>query len=175
MNLVHMRYNIFGTCLMGVLNNSLIRRKKMTSNTNVSTTLSPRSNLDRLFDPLFIGFDRFFDNYSSVSTNSYPPYNVVKVDDNNYLIEVAVAGFGKNDIEITEQDGVLKIDGAHVEDHPDAKYLHRGVAARKFTRMFNLHDDVKVKGADIHKGLLQIKLERVVPEEKKPKRIAIGS
>ena len=147
--------------------------------TTVATTgngnYTVKASLDRLFDPLFIGFDRFFDNYSSVSTNSYPPYNVIKVDDNNYLIEVAVAGFGKNDIEITEQDGVLKIEGSHVEDHPEAKYLHRGVAARKFTRMFNLHDDVKVKGADIHKGLLQIKLERIVPEEKKPKRIAIGS
>lgn len=138
-------------------------------------TVTVKSSLDRLFDPLFIGFDRFFDNYSSVSTNSYPPYNVIKIDDSNYLIEIAVAGFGKNDIEITEQDGVLKIDGSHVEDHPNAKYLHRGVAARKFTRMFNLHDDVKVKNADIHKGLLQISLERIVPEEKKPKRIAIGS
>ena len=146
-----------------------------TANSLTTTTVSTRSNLDKLFDPLFIGFDRFFDNYSSVNTNSYPPYNVIKVDDNNYLIEVAVAGFGKNDIEITEQDGVLKIEGSHVEDHPQAKYLHRGVAARKFTRMFNLHDDVKVKGADIHKGMLQIKLERIVPEEKKPKRIAIGS
>lgn len=144
-------------------------------NSLMTTTVNTRSSLDKLFDPLFIGFDRFFDNYSSVSTNSYPPYNVIKVDDSNYLIEVAVAGFGKNDIEITEQDGVLKIEGSHVEDHPEAKYLHRGVAARKFTRMFNLHDDVKVKGADIHKGLLQIKLERIVPEEKKPKRIAIGS
>lgn len=147
--------------------------------TTVATTgngnYTVKTSLDRLFDPLFIGFDRFFDNYSSVSTNSYPPYNVIKVDENNYLIEVAVAGFGKNDIEITEQDGVLKVEGSHVEDHPEAKYLHRGVAARKFTRMFNLHDDVKVKGADIHKGLLQIKLERIVPEEKKPKRIAIGS
>jgi molecular chaperone IbpA len=140
-----------------------------------TTTLAAKSSLDKLFDPLFIGFDKFFDNYSSVTTNSYPPYNVIKVDETNYLIEVAVAGFSKHDIEITEQGGVLKIEGSHVEDHPDAKYLHRGVAARKFMRMFNLHDDIKVKGADIHKGLLQIKLEKIVPEEKKPKRIAIGS
>ena len=138
-----------------------------------SVTIS--STLDKLLDPLFIGFDHFFDNYSSISTNSYPPYNVVKIDESNYLVEIAVAGFGKNDIEITEQDGVLKIEGSHTEDHPDAKYLHRGIAARKFTRMFNLHDDIKVKGADIHKGLLQIRLEKIVPEEKKPKRIAIGS
>lgn len=140
-----------------------------------STTLAPRNSLDKLFDPLFIGFDKFFDNYSSVNTNSYPPHNLIKIDDTNYLIEIAVAGFGKNEIEITEQDGVLKIEGSHVEEHPDAKYLHRGVASRKFTRMFNLHDGIKVKGADIHKGLLQIRLEKIVPEEKKPKRIAIGS
>lgn len=139
-----------------------------TTNTTMNTTL------DRLFDPLFIGFDRFFENYSSVST-SYPPYNVIKIDEENFLIEVAVAGFGKNDIEITEHDGVLKIEGEHTEDHPNATYLHRGVAARKFTRMFNLHDDVKVKDANIHKGLLQITLERIVPEEKKAKRIAINS
>lgn len=148
---------------------------KTSTVTYSGNNISVNSAMEKLFDPLFIGFDRFFDNYSSVSTNSYPPYNVVKVNDSNYLIEVAVAGFGKNDIDITEQDGVLKIEGSHVEDHPDAKYLHRGVAARKFVRMFNLHDDVKVKNADIHKGLLQITLERIVPEEKKLKRIAIGS
>lgn len=146
----------------------------MTKQVN-SYVAAPSSTLDKLFDPLFIGFDRFFDNYSTVSSASYPPYNVLKIDDANYLIEVAVAGFSKHDIEITEQDGVLKIEGAHVEDHPEAKYLHRGVAARKFVRMFNLHDDVKVKGAEIHKGLLQVRLEKIVPEEKKPKRIAIES
>lgn len=161
---------------MGVLTNSLKGEKMKASTVTYSgNNISVNTAMEKLFDPLFIGFDRFFDNYSSVSTNSYPPYNVIKVNDSNYLIEIAVAGFGKNDITITEQDGVLKIEGSHVEDHPDAKYLHRGVAARKFVRMFNLHDDVKVKNADIHKGLLQIILERIVPEEKKPKRITIGS
>jgi molecular chaperone IbpA len=140
-----------------------------------ANTLNVKSNLDRLIDPLFIGFDRFFENYSSINTNSYPPYNVIKIDDTNYLIEIAVAGFGKNDIEITEQEGVLKIVGSHVDEHQMSKYLHRGIATRRFTRMFNLHDDVKVKSADIHKGMLQISLERIIPEEKKPKRIAIGS
>ncbi len=139
----------------------------------VSTTVTV-NNLDKLFDPLFIGFDKFFENYSNV-TPSYPPYNVIQHDEKSYLIEVAVAGFNKNDIEITEQDGVLKIEGQHSEDHPDSKYLHRGVAARKFVRMFNLHDDIKVVHAEIHKGLLQIKLERVIPKEKMPKRIAISS
>ena len=139
----------------------------------LSTTVAV-NNLDRLLDPLFIGFDKFFENYSNV-TPSYPPYNVIQHDEKSYLIEVAVAGFNKNNIEITEQDGVLKIEGQHSEDHPDSKYLHRGVAARKFVRMFNLHDDIKVVDAEIHKGLLQIKLERVIPKEKMPKRIAISS
>jgi len=147
---------------------------KTSAITYSGNSVSVNSTMEKLFDPLFIGFDKFFDNYSSISTNSYPPYNVIKVNDSNYLIEIAVAGFGKNDIDITEQGGVLRIEGSHNEDHPDAKYLHRGVAARKFVRMFNLHDDVKVRNADIHKGLLQITLERIVPEEKKPKRIAIG-
>jgi molecular chaperone IbpA len=142
--------------------------------TTTGSTVTVKGNLDRLFDPLFIGFDRFFDNYSSTST-SYPPYNVVKLDEDKFLIEIAVAGFGKNDIDITEQEGVLKVVGEHKEDRPEATYLHRGVAARKFVRMFNLHDDVEVEKADIHKGLLQIFLKRHVPEEKQPKRIAIGS
>lgn len=131
--------------------------------------------MDRLFDPLFIGFDRFFDNYSSITANSYPPYNVIKVDDETFMVEVAVAGFSKGDLEITEHDGVLKITGETKDDHESHKYLHKGIAARKFVRMFNLHDDVKVQTADIHKGLLQITLKRHIPEEKKPKRIAIGS
>jgi len=141
---------------------------------SASTTVTMKDSIDKLFDPLFIGFDRFFENYSSTST-SYPPYNVVRLDTDKFIIEIAVAGFGKNDIDITEQDGVLRIVGEHKEDHPDAKYLHRGVAARKFVRMFNLHDDVEVQGADIHKGLLQISLKRHIPEEKQPKKISIGS
>lgn len=148
-------------------------------NTEVTTTskngnYTVKSSLDRLFDPMFIGFDRFFDNYSSVNTVSYPPYNVIKVDEETFMVEIAVAGFGKDDLEITEDGGVLKITGNSWDAHESHKYLHKGIATRKFVRMFNLHDDVQVKSADIHKGLLQIVLKRHIPEHKKPKRIAIG-
>ena len=147
----------------------------MTTYSSGTTTVTYKSpTFKDLFDPLFIGFDRFFENYSSAN-NSYPPYNVVKTSDTEYIVEIAVAGFGKEDIEITEQDGVLKIEGAHSDEHPEGQYLHRGVAARKFVRMFNLHDDIKVVEADIRNGLLQIRLEKIIPEEKKPKHIAIGS
>lgn len=141
-------------------------------NGNFTTTVN--DGLSRMFDPLFIGFDRFFDSYSSINTNSYPPYNVIKVDEETFMVEIAVAGFGKDDLEITEDGGVLKIIGNSPDHHESHKYLHKGIAARKFVRMFNLHDDVEVKSADIHKGLLQIILKRNIPEHKKPKRISIG-
>ena len=139
-----------------------------------TVTTNINDGLNRMFDPLFIGFDRFFDNYSSINTNSYPPYNVIKTDEETFMVEIAVAGFGKDDLEITEDGGVLKISGECFDTHESHKYLHKGIATRKFVRMFNLHDDVQVKSADIHKGLLQIVLKRNIPEHKKPKRIAIG-
>lgn len=139
-----------------------------------ASNVSINEGLNRMFDPLFIGFDRFFDNYSSINTNSYPPYNVIKVDEETFMVEIAVAGFGKDDLEITEDSGVLKITGNSWDSHESHKYLHKGIATRKFVRMFNLHDDVEVKSADIHKGLLQIVLKRNIPEHKKPKRINIG-
>jgi HSP20 family molecular chaperone IbpA len=94
---------------------------KTSAITYSGNSVSVNSTMEKLFDPLFIGFDRFFDNYSSISTNSYPPYNVIKVNDCNYLIEIAVAGFGKNDIDITEQGGVLRIEGSILEvtERPD--------------------------------------------------------
>ena len=127
-----------------------------------------------LFDPMFIGFDKFFETVNKTQ-NSYPPYNVVKESDSTYLIEIAVAGFNKDDLDITEQDGVLTIIGDYKDDVEARKYLHKGIATRKFTRTFSLHDDIKVKNAYVTDGLLQIVLEKHVPESKKPKRIAIGS
>lgn len=126
-----------------------------------------------LFDPLFIGFDRYVNNIAN-EHNTYPPYNVIKDGEDNYTVEIAVSGFGKADLEITENNGVLSVVGEHKEKD-ERHFLHKGVATRKFTRVFNLAEHVRVVDADIHKGLLQIRLERIIPEEKKPKKIAIGS
>lgn len=130
-------------------------------------------NKSLMFDPLFLGFDTYLKNISHTE-HSYPPYNVVEVDENEYLLEIAIAGFNKHDLEITLTNNVLQITGEQKEE-TNRKYVHKGIATRMFTRTFNLTDDIEVKDADIHKGLLQIKLVRNTPEHKKPKRIEINS
>ena len=133
--------------------------------------------------PLFrstVGFDRLarlMDSASQVeSAPTYPPYNIEKVAD-DYRITMAVAGFSENDLEITVQENSLLISG-RIEDREETaekSYLHRGIAARAFERRFDLADDIKVVGADVKNGLLNVDLVRVVPEEKKPRRIEIGA
>ena len=105
---------------------------------------------------------------------SYPPYNIRKVEDNRYVIEIAVAGFGTQDIEITTQDSVLAVKGQLNTDN-EADYIFKGIADRAFTRTFTLADTVEVKNADLINGMLKIWLERFIPEEKKPKKIDISS
>ena len=103
---------------------------------------------------------------------TYPPYNIKKVEDNKYVIEMAVAGFGKQDIELELQDGTLTIKGNISAD--DSEYIYKGIAERAFTRQFTLADTVEIKNADLINGMLKIWLERFIPEEKKPKKINIG-
>jgi molecular chaperone IbpA len=103
---------------------------------------------------------------------TYPPYNIKKVDENKYVIEMAVAGFGKQDLELELQDGTLTIKGNVSSE--DADYIYKGIAERAFTRQFTLADTVEVKNADLINGMLKIWLERFIPEEKKPKKISIG-
>jgi len=104
---------------------------------------------------------------------TYPPYNIKKVDENKYVIELAVAGFGKQDLELELQDGTLTIKGNVSSE--DADYIYKGIAERAFTRQFTLADTVEVKNADLINGMLKIWLERFIPEEKKPKKINIGT
>jgi molecular chaperone IbpA len=104
---------------------------------------------------------------------TYPPYNIKKVDENKYVIELAVAGFGKQDLELELQDGTLTIKGNVSSE--DADYIYKGIAERAFTRQFTLADTVEVKNADLINGMLKIWLERFIPEEKKPKKINIGA
>jgi molecular chaperone IbpA len=122
-----------------------------------------------------IGFDDVLNklNESFGKIPTYPPYNIKKVTDNKYVIEVAVAGFGKQDIEITLDDGVLTIKGQIENEPDDSNYIFKGIADRSFTRKFTLADTVVVKNADMINGMLKIWLEKFVPENKKPKKIDI--
>ena len=128
-------------------------------------------------DPLLVGFDRIFDRMHTLNTakqSNYPPYNIVKTDENSYQVEIAVAGFTQDEISITVEDGVMTVTGEKsISDN--AEYLHKGIATRDFTRTFTLADTVEVRGADMNSGILSISLENVIPEEKKPRKIAIGN
>ena len=137
-------------------------------------------NAAALNDPLFIGFDRMLDRMNAVNnttqrnTSNYPPYNIVKVDEDNFNIELALAGFTDKDIDITLKDGVLYVEG-NQGDNDEKQYLHRGLSARSFRRSFTIADTIVVNGADFVNGILTISLENVIPEEKKPRKIAINN
>jgi len=128
----------------------------------------------------FIGVDRLMDRMmSNLNSNEagYPPYNVVKLDDDNFVVELAVAGFSKNSINITVHDGVLNIEGSQEADDASDKetnYLYKGISSRKFRRTFDLSDYVEVKDATVKNGVLKVKLERHVPEELKPREIPVN-
>jgi molecular chaperone IbpA len=141
----------------------------------VSTTLTTHP-FDRV-KTYSIGFDRMFDTLfdENVSTTNYPPYNIVKVSDSEYAIQIAVAGFDKKDIEIETKENTLTVKSVEKKEElvDDVKYLHKGISNRAFTRSFTIADDVVVKGATFENGLLNVELERIIPEEKKPRLIKI--
>jgi molecular chaperone IbpA len=127
-----------------------------------------------------VGFDRLFDmleNSSAGGTQeNYPPFDLIKLGDNDYRIELAVAGFKADEIDITAQQNVLIVAGRKNEDN-EAKgsdYIYRGIATRSFERRFALADHIQVRGADLKDGLLAIELKREIPEAMKPKKISIG-
>jgi len=122
-----------------------------------------------------IGFDRMFDNLMNVPTTStYPPYNIVKHDDDKFTIEIALAGFSKDEIEIEFKENILKIESKSRPEGDDEKeYLYKGISNKRFIKSFTLSDDVVVNGADMKDGILKIDMERIIPEEKKPRLIEI--
>ena len=129
-----------------------------------------------------IGFDNMFDELMRVSaqqsSTNYPPYDIVQVNDDEYMISVAVAGFGYDDLSVTKDKKVLVIEGKHsretVENEDStAKYLHKGISERSFRREFQLADHVEITGAHLELGILSVPLKREIPEEAKPKTIAI--
>ena len=129
-----------------------------------------------------IGFDNMFDELMRVSaqqsTTNYPPYNIVQVNEDEYMISVAVAGFGPDNLSVTKDKKFLIIEGKHsaeTVESPDASYtfLHKGISERSFRREFQLADHVEINNAHLELGILSIHLRREVPEEAKPKAIAI--
>jgi len=129
------------------------------------------------FIPYSIGFDNMFDRLFDIdleSSNSYPPYNISKIDDNNYIIEMALAGFNKDDIEIELADSELTVRSKKREDsNKDVNLIHQGISHRSFNRKFTLSEEILVKNAEMKNGMLIIKLEKFIPENKKPKLIII--
>ena len=130
-------------------------------------------------DKFLIGFDEQFNRlqkfHDDMSKNipNYPPYNIVKKDENHYTIELAVAGFGQSDIDIEMEDGKLVVRGNIKAEEAEDNFLFRGIANRAFSRAFVLNDEVEVKDAELFIGMLKIFLERLIPEQKKPKKIAV--
>ena len=143
---------------------------------NTSRALSLLDNFNQL-TPYAVGFDRIFDNLSrytsdNMQSTGFPPYNIRKEGDYNYVIELALAGFGKEDIEVEVADGTLSVRSVK-ENSEDESTVYRGISSRRFERKFTMADDIVVNGAKLENGMLTVELERVVPEEKKPRLISV--
>ena len=123
------------------------------------------------FDNIFNEMDRMFENSKS---QGYPPYNIAQINDDEYMISLAVAGFGMDNLSIEKDKNVLKIEGTSPKGDEDVNYLHKGIGGRSFRREFTLADHVDVVNANLELGMLNIHLKREVPEELQPKKIAIN-
>lgn len=137
------------------------------------------SNLLAAWAPYSVGFDETIKRFSELANTTlkaanYPPYDIVKVDENKYVIEMAVAGFGKQNIELELADGKLVVSGKLDSDEKNlANILYKGIANRSFQRAFTLADSVEVEGAELINGILKIWLENIIPDHKKPRKIEV--
>ena len=127
---------------------------------------------------LFVGFEPLFSELERLTSgtpgqDNYPPHNIVKLDDEHFSIEMAVAGFSKDDVEVELKDGTLTISGSKTED--ERNYAHKGISSRKFSKSFRLAEYVVVDDADLANGVLVVNLRVDIPEEKRPQKIKIGS
>ena len=148
----------------------------MKNNLSIFNNLRPLTiGFDNVFDQLeYMMEDRFFD---KGTVGNFPPYNIIKTGENTYDVELALAGFNKNDIEVEYKENNLTVkskkqDNAEEID-PDGNMIHRGISKRMFSRSFTISNDVEVKGAELKDGLLKVSLERIIPEHKKAKTIEI--
>ena len=135
------------------------------------------------FVPLYqstLGFDKFFDDVEKLLTmdiqkSTFPPHNILKLDDTRYIVELAIAGFSKDEIDISVNAGVLTVKGEKEDKESDVQYLHKGIGTRSFTKTITVADTIEVKGAEFIDGILRIGLENIIPEHKKPRKIEIGN
>jgi len=131
------------------------------------------------FNRATVGFDRLFNDltsqFANESRSTYPPYNVVEINENEWMISLAVAGFGMDNLDITLDKNTLTVDGTTPETNEEVRYLHKGIGGRNFRRQFTLADHIEVETATLDLGMLNIHLKRNVPEEMQPKKIAISS
>lgn len=142
--------------------------------TNLHLRTYDLSALTNLIHRNGIGFDQVFDQFINSKVDAYPPHNIIQTDESKYVIELAVAGFEENEISVELQEQVLTVTGEQNRDSdPSEIYHHRGISARNFIRTFRLAEHIHVIGAALKNGILAITLERVIPEESKPKKIAI--
>ena len=131
--------------------------------------------------PVSVGFDSVFDHFESLFNESpslhtnYPPYDILKTDEHSYVIELAVAGFSKKDIEVTVENGVLTVESDHKANAESRgqEIIHRGISKRYFKKSFSISDDVEIRGAELKDGLLRISMEKIIPESGKRKEISI--
>ena len=134
------------------------------------------------FVPLYqstLGFDKFFDDVEKLLTmdiqkSTFPPHNILKLDDTRYIVELAIAGFSKDEIDISVNAGVLTVKGEKEDKENEVQYLHKGIGTRSFTKTLTIADTIEVKGAEFKDGILSIGLENIIPEHKKPRKIEIG-
>jgi len=143
--------------------------------TTYNTQHNPFTPLESVFnDPFFLGFGDQFHRWTTNKTSSsaFPPYNVKKVDEDNYIVELAVAGYDREDIDVTVDKDTLIIKSER-ENNDKADYLHKGIAGRNFTQTFTLGEYMIVKSASLDNGLLTVKIEREIPDEAKPRQIKI--
>jgi molecular chaperone IbpA len=132
------------------------------------------SMLNSVFnDPFFVGFNRELQKATNIyNSGNFPPYNIVQIDEDHFVIQLAVAGFGEDDLEVIYQDGTVTIKGEKPEDE-NTEYIHKGIAGRKFTREFVLGSYLEITSANIDNGVLSVSLERNLPESMKPRQIEI--
>ena len=135
--------------------------------------------------PLSVGFDDVFDHfesmfnhqYDSINVPNYPPYNIIKTGKYTYDIQVALAGYGKKDVDVSFENSILTIKSVKDEDEKEVEdndgVLHKGIAKRMFTKSFTIADEVEIKGAELKDGLLIVSMEKIIPESKKARKITI--
>ena len=141
----------------------------------VISRLTPFYHATLGFENFFQDIEKYLDTDLKTTTSAFPPHNILKLDDNRYVVELAVAGFSEKDIDISTLNGELIIKGNKEDKTDSAEYLHRGIGLRSFTKTLRLADTVEVEGAEYKDGILRVGLVNIIPDHKKPRKIQIES